>query len=1066
MNNSKGSIDRESLESTGTNSEEELLPSSFLRNFRPEFFSDSSDSNVYELDRATFEHSLETLTNRNLTHEFEIFCRKLCERTICPNLRPATGPEGGGDSKVDTETFTVASGITQFWYVGSPEAGSERWAFAFSANKRWSNKVRNDVASIVGTHRNYARIFFVTSRYARSRDRARIEDELKTKYGIPVEIHDRSWIVEETIEKNRIDLAFNYLNVGSENINARMGPKDHSHSQQLQDIEKLIGNPSVYEGMETHLVAETLLAAKLSRMLERPRTETDGRFDRASRLATKYGTHQQQLEVLYETIQTAYWWFDDLALLNSSYDQFCQMLRPDEHIRNVEFLLTLTSHLGNCVIYGHFTAEECRLTDRSDKLRSRLESIAGDQTSPNRALEARTLLVHLKLLLARVNEESDHLPKIWAELIEILEHAKYLAEYDARGLLKLIEILGPTAGNNSTYSKLIRKTADFVNEREGDVASAQILKGRAMLLEADQNFEKIRLLGEAARKLTKKECEDELVDVLHLLAQSYRDSGLLWAARATCLAVGLIVQIKLEREGNLDPIIIEMIEVWALVALELRHIPDMLCLMDHLEICLRALPLSDELSNQIVERFCQIDLGLGCQFLNCADRDVKRLTGLPDVLSRSSLVISRNALLYRLGYAKQLQEEANACETVSYVFTDEFFFKLASASMGQNICGPLICNSKDGQVFQTSVCGLEINVKANGSTTSILVAECVLGSIEAFLSTLPEHKISPHVETLDIRILEQDSIEKPVFSLDTAEMRATLTWPTNMNPFQLNDQFNCTESFLDLATNTLNAAFYGPNVSSTVKRLFVNERVDDRVSLIVGMSNSFQRITEKPHSRLSDYVDLKDSIYTLRSTSTKPNHKRENDQYCDTFNSVSDHRRLGVHSVTNTILWDRANWIGTCYVVSPYDSRIPPTIALVFENREAAINIFSQWRKRFGTVDQEEYIQISIVKEVSFESPAHYDVIVTAKFLHENDFGYYNKTAYPSRLRKMTPNSSENLDQFICKYRESGEYFLTAMTAKNNKIEPILDFSIRKRNLSIKRYAEIKPHDVEAILLT
>ena len=56
-------------------------------------------------------YHLETITARNQTRDFEIFCRKLCERIICPNLKPATGPEGGGD-------------------IGEANAGQERWAFA------------------------------------------------------------------------------------------------------------------------------------------------------------------------------------------------------------------------------------------------------------------------------------------------------------------------------------------------------------------------------------------------------------------------------------------------------------------------------------------------------------------------------------------------------------------------------------------------------------------------------------------------------------------------------------------------------------------------------------------------------------------------------------------------------------------------------------------------------------------------------------------------------------------------------------------------------------------------
>jgi len=82
-------------------------PSQMMKVFRPEYYSDTEDRVMYILDSMRLEYHLESITQRNETHSFEIFSRKLCERTICPNLRSHTGPDGGGDSKVDTETYIL-----------------------------------------------------------------------------------------------------------------------------------------------------------------------------------------------------------------------------------------------------------------------------------------------------------------------------------------------------------------------------------------------------------------------------------------------------------------------------------------------------------------------------------------------------------------------------------------------------------------------------------------------------------------------------------------------------------------------------------------------------------------------------------------------------------------------------------------------------------------------------------------------------------------------------------------------------------------------------------------------
>jgi hypothetical protein len=70
------------------------------------------------------------------------------------------------------------------------------------------------VEGIIATGRTYDRIYFVTSQFARARDRARIEEELSGAHGVPVKILDKAWILEQVIDHNRKDLAFNYLGVG------------------------------------------------------------------------------------------------------------------------------------------------------------------------------------------------------------------------------------------------------------------------------------------------------------------------------------------------------------------------------------------------------------------------------------------------------------------------------------------------------------------------------------------------------------------------------------------------------------------------------------------------------------------------------------------------------------------------------------------------------------------------------------------------------------------------------------------------------------------------------------
>ena len=76
-----------------------------MRSRRPEQYSDSEVTSSLELNPGLLEYHLETLTNRNQEIEFAYFARRLSEKEICPNLRPQTGPTGGGDSKAAAKPY-------------------------------------------------------------------------------------------------------------------------------------------------------------------------------------------------------------------------------------------------------------------------------------------------------------------------------------------------------------------------------------------------------------------------------------------------------------------------------------------------------------------------------------------------------------------------------------------------------------------------------------------------------------------------------------------------------------------------------------------------------------------------------------------------------------------------------------------------------------------------------------------------------------------------------------------------------------------------------------------------
>src|SRR5689334_11524551 len=84
-------------------------PGAWLKKRRPAEFSDSAVATQPALNPSILEYQLETLGNRGQESEFEGFAHALASAELCPNLLPQTGPTGGGDSKVDAETYPVAA---------------------------------------------------------------------------------------------------------------------------------------------------------------------------------------------------------------------------------------------------------------------------------------------------------------------------------------------------------------------------------------------------------------------------------------------------------------------------------------------------------------------------------------------------------------------------------------------------------------------------------------------------------------------------------------------------------------------------------------------------------------------------------------------------------------------------------------------------------------------------------------------------------------------------------------------------------------------------------------------
>jgi hypothetical protein len=141
-------------------------------------------------------------------------------------------------------------------------------------------------------------------------------------------------------------------------------------------------------------------------------------------------------------------------------------------------------------------------------------------------------------------------------------------------------------------------------------------------------------------------------------------------------------------------------------------------------------------------------------------------------------------------------------------------------------------------------------------------------------------------------------------------------------------------------------------------------------------------------------------------------------------------------------------------------------MAFMFEDAEAAKQIFRRWLERFGREDSNEDIHITIIRNVSPNNPHHYIVQIASKLLAISDFKQNKNFVVATRSKVMEPNSGENLEGFIISYQQVGAfYLLPAVVDKDGKPELLFDLAMLKRNLNIKLAADVGASDIESSAL-
>ncbi len=1049
-------------------------PRELMRIRHPDLFSDTRIDGIPRLPREVFEYHLDTLTSRKQEYEFEHFCRKLAERELCPNLRIQTGPTGGGDSKVDTETYPVADEIAERWWIGSPAAGSEWWAFAFSAKKDWRAKIRSDVTNISSTNRDYKLIYFFSNQFISDKNRATYEDALTKNAKIPVHIIDRAWITEKVYNAHSDHLEVYLSALGVEHTQQdkviRPGPRDTARLTELEELDKQITDPSRYQGAQYQLVEDCLRSAILARSLERPRGEVESRLARAARLAQNVNYDQQRLRIAYNQAWTAFWWYQDYGDFSHLYDEVEELSRDSSQAHDAGLLVNLWLLLMPSIAEGRINRTIAKLETRTLHLNSMLQNLVDDSTRPNNALEARTQQILMRAVQAYHLHRFDDADVAWRDMCDVVDTSTGLGAYSVEHLYGLVREVGEFI-ESPNFDALYEKLTISIQKRRSDGEAGEAYSHRAFQkLKQERPYEAIRWFGQAEELLVKEEYRAELTAALIGSSYAYQRVGLRWAARNKAIAAVLSNLAVFTEKGDIIPQVLLAVRRLVWTELLLGRIPH----------ALHAITLSDNIASNLnfteerlsaytAERWEQ-EIVLGIHFLNVPLDKLVEVTHLPTTLERLGLERARMALLWALGHEQELREHGYIPATEDADAVQTLFEHWGDQPIAEDMAASPLLMEGTASVLTSTILGSELAIETPNNLVSLGLAESILGALEAFLSTSDEEDVFPHRERMTIVITPSTQLTgtpQVRFPEDDGN-RVEIVHPADFRTATLTEHQAymkwLQENIMEIACRILAI----PDPKAWVDKVAGQERGLSRAltlgDALIMDSNLFG---STPQILLTDWLEKEGEGYPLlrddpwRKARTDPN--LQSSKFGVHPPPLIDKQQLKhtdrqVRSPIDIPVWDRAKWRGI--VVMCFEDG-PPVLALAFEDRDAGRSIFRTWKDRWGDVDKNDALRLTIVTGVSKKNPAAYSVLVGPSLQHLPE-DEKKLVTFVSRFQRMSPNTSTNLDNFLKSYRNTGVFFLApAWMSKDGQLlgEPSFELSILKRDIFIRQAWNIGEND-------
>lgn len=1027
------------------NSNDDILnkvqtPYEFYRAVRPEYFSDSHK--VHKMSKEVFRNELSKLSADMKQDEFERFACRVVGRIVTPNIIPPTGPNGGGDGKVDFETFVVDDDISCKWYIAGGCRGNQRWAFAVSCKAKWEDKIKSDIENAISTGKHFDRFFFCTNQEVSSQKRLKIYNAVKEKYKIDTTIFDFNWFVDAVFDKGCYQIAIESLNLSSElNEIVEEGPLDVKRKAELKKIEERIQKHIRQKGIDTKYIDDLKRTAILARELELPRTEVEGRFYRAIHEAEKYGMSQQIFDIHYELGWTEFYWHENPEAMYEQYLEIKEMLRKEVNPNRIERVLNLLSLLRTASRIGLLSSTDIDIEKENKDWEELSQSIIDNPQLSTSALYAQILQLEMKLMSAMVKEEpiDDLLQELLTKINESLHHI----DIDVESYSSLIRTLSPYIQSNSAFEEFVDKVAEIVREKDGDISFARVHFDRGVEnLQKNDYVSAVKHLGQCIVGFQQERTYEELTRTCCYIAFAFEKIDLLNAAKVFLIRSLSLLLHEANTRGKIKDQLFGVLSVLCRLELRQGNLEGFLNWYMTFMQFLGAVPNSR--NQQSYEELGQLDAILASLLLQS---DVGSLPSqIPDVLKRIGLQLSGDMLLYQLGYEEQCSEAFSEIKGVS----NEWYEQWKTMLPRDYFLFSLRDYTQDYVEIKTIVKGCAIEVRSKHDYKSRAYATLLLGLVESYFSTSEVADVSFITPKILLSIQNVEGAKaKLEASKKTYEYRITVDWGQA-------EEKELDEIAVNFLAHVLTRNALHHNQEEYLQRKEKQEKIGERLAVMANFMQDAENSRVFPYiPTLAEWIDEEDKAYPMKGSEkgTAPDEAKGKQA-----NSI-------ITDLIDIPVWDKAKWQGCAYLTY-LDHSMPPIMIFLFRDIQYGKQIFEAWEESFSK--KQLGLRISVITGVDKDHPTWYKVQVSPNVeeMVEDESIKQRYVMTITRHRRMEVVSDNNMQMFK---REFELFKVAGITAaeidENNQMSEDLAKRYPKvipvQNIVYREAWTIGEHDVD-----